>query len=124
MAGRAVYRMCAQLCLTDCLTKGSAKGDELIRSVATGIPPNDATHPPVKAMVQKSLSWSSGWLAAHTAVQPLSHFRQRTFHMKHAISARSVHLKKFAKMSCEPLYFLWLLSQCANTPEPLNFEIT
>ena len=53
-------------CLADCLTKSSAKADELIKSVMTGTLPNVDVHPPFRTMLQNK-AFLVEWLAYNTS---------------------------------------------------------
>ena len=48
-------------CLSECLTKSSAKSDALYKSVSTGILPNLDTHPPFRSSL-KHKAYLSKWL--------------------------------------------------------------
>ena len=48
-------------CLSDCLTKSSAKSDALYKSVSTGILPNLDMHPPFRSLL-KHKAYLTKWL--------------------------------------------------------------
>ena len=53
--------------LSDCLTKDSAKPDELIKAVLTGILPNCDKHPPFRELMQqKHRAYLMTWLLRNT----------------------------------------------------------
>ena len=55
-------------CLSDCLTKKSAKPDNLIKAVNTGVLPNIDKHPPFRSMIEHKAfctsldDWSYLWI--------------------------------------------------------------
>ena len=53
-----------EFCLSDCLTKHSAKPDVLIKAIETGILPHVDTHPPFRDLLKHRAYWSQ-WLHAH-----------------------------------------------------------
>ena len=59
----------SEYCLADCLTKSSAKADELIKSIMTGILPNVDMHPPFRTMIQNK-AFLVEWLAYNTYIGP------------------------------------------------------
>ena len=68
----------SEYCLANCLTKSSAKADELIKSVMTGVLPNVDAHPPFRTMLQNK-AFLVKWLSYNTALGRTVmayHFRQ------------------------------------------------
>ena len=51
-------------CLSDCLTKHSAKPDNLIRAVETGILPCVDSHPPFRTLLEHK-AYLSSWTFEH-----------------------------------------------------------
>ena len=51
-------------CLSDCLTKHSAKPDSLVRAVETGIIPNTDSHPPFRSLLDHK-AYLVDWVFAH-----------------------------------------------------------
>ena len=61
-------------CLSDCLTKHSAKPDNLIKAVETGILPNVDAHPPFRTLTEHK-AYLSQWLNTHIfCEEPISSF--------------------------------------------------
>ena len=56
--------MLGQHCLSDCLTKHSAKADNLIEAVESGILPQSDVHMPFRDMIQHK-AYLSSWIAKH-----------------------------------------------------------
>ena len=53
-------------CLSDCLTKSSAKPDALNKTVATGILPNTDQHPPFRELMKAHhKAYLAQWLVSH-----------------------------------------------------------
>ena len=59
-------------CLSDCLTKNTAKPDELLATVNTGVLRNVDMHPPFRTML-KHKAYFADWIL-NTLVNPLSLF--------------------------------------------------
>lgn len=57
-----------QFCLADCLTKSSAKPDNLINAVDTGILPQVDVHPPFRDLMQHK-AYMSWWVAEYLEPQ-------------------------------------------------------
>ena len=55
-----------ELCLSDCLTKNSAKPDNLVKAVETGVLAQVDKHPPFRSMLQHK-AYTATWLQANMA---------------------------------------------------------
>jgi len=51
-------------CLSDCLTKHSAKPDALVKAVETGVIPNTDSHPPFRSMLEHK-AYLTEWIFSH-----------------------------------------------------------
>ena len=62
-------RVRSEYCLADCLTKSSAKADELIKAVLTGVLPNADVHPPFRTVLQNK-AFLVEWFSYNTTLGP------------------------------------------------------
>ena len=84
-------------CLSDCLTKHSAKPDNLVKAVETGILPNVDSHPPFRTMTEHK-AYLIQWLNTYVFCQePIDTFFGESLpSLTHHGFTRNINFEKLA----------------------------